>query len=64
MERVVAGSFHQGNEKFGNLAGRQCCAISLYGLAFSTIKSVKHWTRDTLDSIVEHETSLYDTIGK
>ena len=33
MERVVAGSFHQGNEKFGNLAGRQCCAISLYGLA-------------------------------
>ena len=23
MERVVDGSFHQGNEKFGNLAGRQ-----------------------------------------
>ena len=29
MERVVAGSFHQGNGKFGNLAGRQCCAVSL-----------------------------------
>ena len=29
IQRVVAGSFHQGNEKFGCLAGRQCCAISL-----------------------------------
>ena len=64
MERVVSGSFYQGNEKFGNLAGRQCCAISLYGLAFSTIKGVKHWTRDTLDSVIEHGTSLYDKIGK
>ena len=64
MERVVAGSFHQGNEKFGCLAGRQCCAISLYGLAFSSIKDVKHWTKDTLDSVVEHGTSLYDKIGR
>ena len=64
MERVVAGSFHQSNEKFGNLAGRQCCAISLYGLTFSTIKDVKHWTRNTLDSVVEHGTSLCDKIGK
>ena len=64
MERVVASSFHQGNEKFGNLAGRQCCAISLYGLAFSTIKDAKHWTRDTLDSVVEQGTSLYDKTGK
>ena len=64
MEKVVAGSFHQGNEKFGNLVDRQCCATSLYGLTFSTIKDVKHWTRDTLDSVVEHGTSLYDEIGK
>ena len=64
MDRVVSGSFHQGNEKVGNLAGRQCCAISLYGLAFSTIKDVKHWTRDTIDSVMEHGTSLYDKIGK
>ena len=59
MGRVVAGSFHHGHEKFGNLTGRQCCAISFYGLAFSTIKDVKHWTRDTLDSMVERGTSLY-----
>ena len=25
---------------------------------------MKHWTRDTLDSVVEHGTSLYDKIGK
>ena len=42
MERVVAGSLHQGHQKFGNLAGRQCFAMSLYGLAFGTIKDVKH----------------------
>ena len=64
IERVVAGSFYQGNEKFGCLAGRQCCAISLYGLAFSSIKDVKHWTKDTSDSVVEHGTSLCDKIGK
>ena len=64
MDRVVAGSFHQSNEKFGCLASRQCCAISLYGLAFSSIKDVKHWTKDTLDSVVQHWTSLYDKIGK
>ena len=25
---------------------------------------MKHWTRDTLDSVVEHGISLYDKIGK
>ena len=25
---------------------------------------MKHWTRDTSDSVVEHGTSLYDKIGK
>ena len=25
---------------------------------------MKHWTRDTLDSVAEHGTSLYDKIGK
>ena len=63
--KVICGSFSQGNNpKFGNMAGKQCCAIALYSLAFSIVKDVSYWKRDTLDSISEHGTALYEKIGK
>ena len=52
---VICGTFNQlNNHKFGNVAGKQCCAIALYSLAFSTIKDVWYWQSATLDSILEH----------
>ena len=63
--KVVCGSFSQANNpKFGSMAGKQCCAIALYSLAFSMVKDVSYWQRDTLDSILEHGTSLYEKISK
>ena len=46
------------------MAGKQCCAIALYSLAFSIVKVVSYWQRDTLDSILEHGTALYEKLGK
>ena len=62
FSKIICGSFNQGNAKFQNAAGKQCAAISLYTLAFSTVKDTKYWTSDTLDSLVEHGTSLYEKI--
>ena len=28
------------------------------------VKDVSYWQRDTLDSILEHDTSLYEKLGK
>ena len=54
VSKVICGTFSQGNNpKFGNMAGKQCCAIALYSLAFSIVKDVSYWQRDTLDSILE-----------
>ena len=64
FSKSVFGSFHQSSKKFGSAAGRQCCAISLYSLAFSVVKDVNYWTSNTVDGVVEHGTSLYHRIGK
>ena len=65
FSKVISGTFSQGNNpKFGNMAGKQCCAIALYSLAFSIVKDVSYWQRDTLDSILEHGTAPYEKLGK
>ena len=58
------GSFNQGHQKFGSIAGLQCCAIALYSIAFSVLKRVKYWSSDTLDSINEQGSMFYKTLGK
>ena len=63
--KIICGTFNQGNNyKFGNMAGKQCCTIALYSLAFSTVKDVSYWKTDTLDSILEHGTALYEVLNK
>ena len=63
--KVICGTFNQGNNPiFGNMVGNQYCAIAFYNLAFSIVKDVSYWQRDTLESILEHDTSLYEKLGK
>ena len=63
--KVICCTFNQeNNPKFENMAGRQCFAIAFYSLAFSIVKDVSYWERDTLDSILKHGTSLYEKLGK
>ena len=61
---VISMNVERNPPKFGNMAGKQCCAIALYSLAFSMVKDVSYWQRDTLDSILEHGTALYEKLGK
>lgn len=35
IEKTVQGSFHQGNERFGNTAGAQCACNSSYALCWT-----------------------------
>ena len=41
----------------------QCCAVSLYSICYSTIKSCKYWNETTLTEIVYFGTILYNNTG-
>jgi len=40
---ITQGSFHQGDERFGESAGKQCTCCSLYSIAFSRVKNPGNW---------------------
>ena len=63
FEKVVTGSFHQGDVRFCYSAGKQCVAMSLYAAAFATIKGISYWSSNTLDSILEYGGRFYKSIG-
>ena len=64
FSKIVQGTFSQGNSKFSESAGLQCCAIALYAGAFSCLKQMSRWTSETLDRIVEGGDDLFHLIGK
>ena len=39
IEKVISGSFHQGDARFGTTAGIQCACNSLFALCFSQVKT-------------------------
>ena len=45
--------------KIGFSAGKQCVAICLYAICFSSLKNVVWWTTNTLDSTIEHCDDFY-----
>ena len=61
--KVVQGSFHQGNPKFGNTAGIQCTCNSLFAICWSVIKRVTLWTTSDLDYILENGDSMYKSLN-
>ena len=48
--KLVQGSFHQGNHRFGEIAGRQCVCNSLMSFIRSSIKKVSYWKSQDLDN--------------
>ena len=60
----VAGSFHQGDIRFGASAGRQCCGIALYSVCFSVVADVTVWCKEIIDSIVLNGDRFYKSLGK
>jgi len=64
FEKVVLGYFHQGNEKFGDSAGKQCTCCSLFSVTFTHLKSPGHWSPSDLDFIVDSGDSIYKGLNK
>ena len=61
--KVIQGSFHQGNPKFGHTAGIQCACNSLYALCWSVIKRVSVWTTSDLDYFMEKGDCLFKSLN-
>ena len=62
IRKAVLGSFHQGNDRFGNSSGNQCTCNALYAICFSLIKKVNIWKSWDLDYVLDHGDALYKTI--
>ena len=60
----VQGSFHQGDKRFQNTAGKQCTCCSLFSIVFSTlVKSPGHWKAEDLDYIIENGDLVYKSLN-
>ena len=63
LEKIVHGSFHQGNSQlFGETAGIQCACNALYALCWTQIKQIFHWVRRDLDHILVEGDNLYKSL--
>ena len=56
--KITQGSFHQGNEKFGQTAGKQCMCNALFSIAFSNIKNQGNWDCIDVNYVLEHGDKL------
>ena len=61
-ENAIHGSYHQGDQRFGNTAGVQCACNFLYALCWSQIKNVISRNTPDLDYITERD-KLYKTLN-
>ena len=52
--KIVTGSFHQGDIKFGQTAGIQCARNSLFAIAWSTVRKVRIWNGLDLDNVLNN----------
>ena len=63
IEKVIMGSFHQGNTRFGLTAGTQCACNSFFALCWSHVKKVYRWNTNDLDHILNEGGILYKSLG-
>jgi len=61
--QIIQGSFHQGNPKFVESAGKQCTCCSLVSIAFTKCKSPARWNRNDLDFIVDNGDLVYKSLN-
>ena len=57
--KITQGSFHQGNEQFGQTAGKQCTCNALFSIVFSNIKNQGNWDFIDINYVLEHGDKLY-----
>ena len=63
LDKIVHGSFHQGNSQlFGETADIQCACNALHALCWTQIKQIFYWVRGDLDHILVEEDNLYKNL--
>ena len=55
IEKVIQGSFSQGNPRFGRTAGVQCAFDSLFALCWLQVKTVSKWNKSDLNHVLQKE---------
>lgn len=60
----MKGSFHQGDVRFGQSAGKQCTCCSLFSLAFLLVKTPGSWDVFDLDYILEQGDKIDKELNK
>ncbi|RXN25304.1 hypothetical protein ROHU_021577 [Labeo rohita] len=60
--RVIQGSFHQGDARFGWNRNRQCAVNSMTAVMMSVLKDVLTWTTEDLNAVLLHGDELYTSM--
>ena len=63
IEKAIHGSYHQGDQRFGNTVGFQFACASLYSLCNSQIRKVNWRNILNLDHILSKGDKLYKTLN-
>ena len=61
--KVVQGSFHQGDLKYGYTAGIQCSCNTLVSICFSKFKEIEYWKFYDLDFILDEGDKNFKQLG-
>ena len=61
--KVINGSFHQGDPRFGITAGTQCACNSLFSICWSTIRRTALWNKLDLDFILIKGDAIYKCLN-
>ena len=62
-EKVVKGSYHQDDERFGDTAGVQCTCNSLFALVWYQIRQAFVWKKTALDQALVQGDLLHKSLN-
>jgi len=62
--KAIQGTFHQGDNKFGESVGKQCTCCSLFSIVFTVLKHPGNWNSHDLDFIVEKGDEIYKSLNQ
>ena len=63
IRRVIRGSFHQGDQRFGQTAGMQCMCNALYSVGYLIIRKVRYSSTWDMDYILKQEIAYTAALG-
>ena len=63
IQRVIRGSFHQGDQRFGQTSGIQCMCNALHSVDYLIIKKVRYSSTWDMDYILYQEIAYIAALG-